>query len=378
MKRVIFATAIAVILFTAGAGNYQTQAQQDDGVQSVYFVQERSGVTGSGISTASIARCPEGGFIIFNFRAFKSAVDDSVKGSWAALVFEVFRSDKGALTELSVDENGFEAKGSMEGGFITGTTLGDEIATGETTIMCEGTPIDEDTMVTISGECGQDVDVSFETSNGITGTFGGDTICTTGDTSPINVTITSSEFASNAALPLTGMWVTVRAEDGTLVASGFTPITFNAKSSTVYRVTAADYAGLEHSSWDTDQPRQPLWDGDPGSNTRTVIPTSGMIMDAFYVPKVYLVKGFTELTNTANEVAPDLTVRAVLPDDDQPLHMWAIIQLVDGASSPQLYRVHMHNYQDIVFDHWEDGSTDMVRDIMIEEDTTITAYYRTR
>lgn len=376
MKRMIFATVIAVILFIAGAGNHQTQAQQDEGVQSVYFVQERSGVPGSGVSTASIIRCPdgstEGGFILFNFHAFKSAVDDSVKGRWTAHVFEVFRSDEGALTELSVDENGFEAKGSMEGGFISG------VETNQTGLICEGAPIEDNTTVTINGECGQDVDVSFETSNGITGTFGGDTICTTGDTSPVNVTITSSEFASDAPAPLTGMWVTVRAEDGTLVTSGFTPITFAAKSSTVYRATAADYAGLEHSGWDTGQPRQPLWDGEPGSNTKTVIPASDVIMDALYVPEVYLVKGFTELTNTANEVAPDLTVRAVLPDDDQPLHMWAIIQLVDGPSDQQLYRVHMHNYQDLVFDHWEDGSTEMVRDITIEEDTTITAYYRTR
>lgn len=100
-------------------------------------------------------------------------------------------------------------------------------------------------MVTISGQCGQDVDVSFEASNGITGTFVGDTTCTTGDTSePVTITFTSQEGASS----IEGMWVTIYADDGSLLTSGFTPLTFTGSSSTLYRVAAADYAGLEHLS----------------------------------------------------------------------------------------------------------------------------------
>lgn len=50
----------------------------------------------------------------------------------------------------------------------------------------------------------------------------------------------------------------------------------------------------------------------------------------------------------------------------------------ESAATPagqQSYRVYAHNYQDLIFDHWEDGSTTMVRDITIGENTTITVYY---
>jgi hypothetical protein len=33
------------------------------------------------------------------------------------------------------------------------------------------------------------------------------------------------------------------------------------------------------------------------------------------------------------------------------------------------------HYQEMIFDHWEDGSTDRVRTLTISEDAEITAYY---
>ncbi len=380
MKRIILTAPVAAILFTAilanTSSNYHALAQQEAGVQSVYFVQEMTGQLGFGHSATGLVECPDGstqgGFILFDFRAFKPAGDENVTGSWAAQIFELFRLDEGSLTELSVDENGFEAKGSMEGGFITSTTSGDKTATGETTIMCEGTPIDEDTTVTISGQCGQDVDMSFEASNGITGTFVGDTTCTTGDTSePVTITFTSQEGPSS----IEGMWVSIYADDGSLLTSGFTPLTFNGSSSTMYRVAAADYAGLEHLSWNTGQPN---WDGNSEDETRAIITSSDMNITANYLAEVFLVMGYTELTNNAIHDAPELTVRAALSDTSEPLSMWTIIQAIEGSQGQQTYRVHTHNYQDLVFDHWEDGSTNMVRDITIGDNTTITAYYNTR
>lgn len=103
-----------------------------------------------------------------------------------------------------------------------------------------------------------------------------------------------------------------------------------------------------------------------------------MNITANYLAEVFLAMGYTELTNNAIHEAPELTVRADLSDTSEPLSMWTIIQAIEGSQGQQTYRVHTHNYQDLVFDHWEDGSTNMVGDITIGDNTTITAYYNTR
>lgn len=72
-----------------------------------------------------------------------------------------------------------------------------------------------------------------------------------------------------------------------------------------------------------------------------------------------------------------------------PLHMWTEIQPSGGstetgftplskeASSGTSFTVTVHDYQDIVFDHWEDGSTERTRTVELGDDTTITAFYNT-
>jgi hypothetical protein len=42
-----------------------------------------------------------------------------------------------------------------------------------------------------------------------------------------------------------------------------------------------------------------------------------------------------------------------------------------------VYKVTVQDYLDRQFDHWEDGSTDRIRTLTIEEAAAITAYYNT-
>jgi hypothetical protein len=56
--------------------------------------------------------------------------------------------------------------------------------------------------------------------------------------------------------------------------------------------------------------------------------------------------------------------------------MYSIIDPQPSNSSETTYKVYAGNYQDKVFDRWEDGSTDSVRTLAISDDKTITAYYR--
>jgi hypothetical protein len=57
--------------------------------------------------------------------------------------------------------------------------------------------------------------------------------------------------------------------------------------------------------------------------------------------------------------------------------MYSIIDPQSSNSSGTTYKVYAGNYQDKVFDHWEDDSTDSVRMLTISDDETITAYYST-
>ena len=46
----------------------------------------------------------------------------------------------------------------------------------------------------------------------------------------------------------------------------------------------------------------------------------------------------------------------------------------DGNDSGQSYVVTMGDWQDYVFDHWDNGSTGKSRTVTISQDSTITAY----
>lgn len=75
-------------------------------------------------------------------------------------------------------------------------------------------------------------------------------------------------------------------------------------------------------------------------------------------------------------LGPDLTVNAVSLDGSRELHMWTIIKAENKIDSTT-YTVAASNNKDRIFDHWEDGSTDRIRSLTINANTTVTAYYRT-
>lgn len=171
---------------------------------------------------------------------------------------------------------------------------------------------------------------------------------------------------------LTGMWTTIRTSNGTLVKSGFTPLTFSGSTGTVYTVSVANYDGRLFARWQ-----------DNGStiNSRSVMLSSNSTLIAVYNVNDAL-RGFTSLTYTGTAEQPDLTVNALSIDANKTLHMWTIIDPQSTTNSSgttaTTYKVYASNYLDRVFDHWGDnGSRDRIRTITIGEATTITAYYKT-
>jgi TolB protein len=162
------------------------------------------------------------------------------------------------------------------------------------------------------------------------------------------------------------MWTAVRASNGTIVQTGFTPMTFVGNAGSTYVVTVSDYQSIKFSNWDN------------GSSSRHRSFTLSSDVDATaYYDTSSVQRGFTSLTYAGTAEQPDLTVNAVSLADSRTLHMWTTVQLVSSDASGTVYKVTVQDYLDRQFDHWEDGSTDRIRTLTIEEAAAITAYYNT-
>ena len=98
-------------------------------------------------------------------------------------------------------------------------------------------------------------------------------------------------------------------------------------------------------------------------------------------------------SNEVSETTPPpppivtLTIQAI-NSTGEPIGMWSGIKLdgttIDSGNAPKSYQIDSGteytafagNFEQNVFDFWEDSSTDSDRQITITEDTTITAYYQ--
>jgi hypothetical protein len=157
-------------------------------------------------------------------------------------------------------------------------------------------------------------------------------------------------------------------DDSSILKLGFTPLTFAGEPDTSYRVSVADYDGMEFESWE---------DGSTERN-RTVDLTSGTTVDTATHDVTDSLKGFAPLTYpTSEDVHLSLTVEVQALDGSSDLNIFTIIDPESSDESSTTYNVYVHNYLDNIFRHREYESQSSVRTITIEEDTTITASYQT-
>jgi hypothetical protein len=293
-------------------------------------------------------------------------------------------SDSGTIKQLHFNGTHFEARGNW---IVSALREPAPTSTNQTVVLCPGTPLNNSTMVTISGECNSH-QIDFAATNGVKATYQGTVTCT--DAHQV-LTVNSVDLSGN---PLPGVYTVIRSTDaaglslnpspgvytvirpfvpgGTILKTGFTPFTFIGNTSTSYEVSVANYDGKAFKHWE---------DGGT-SHTRTIgLGTTATTIVASYKTG-HSLRGFTSLTYNGTNGTPDLTVEAKILDDgsNKTLHMWTLIspQTTGSTVGTATYRVYATNgYQNLVFDHWGDsGSTDRIRDITISKDTTITAYYR--
>lgn len=189
--------------------------------------------------------------------------------------------------------------------------------------------------------------------------------------SAYDLTIDAADLSGN---PVQGVWITIHSINGTLLGSGYSPLQFAGKADESYKVTVADYDGKIFQHWkdnndNTNRARTiHLSSASPEENTTTVI--------AVYDTGDAL-RGTTPLNFTGTEEQPDLTVHAFSITGNQTLHMYSIINPQSSNSTGTTYKVYAGNYQDKIFDRWEDNSTGSVRMLTTSDEKTITAYYKT-
>jgi plastocyanin len=163
------------------------------------------------------------------------------------------------------------------------------------------------------------------------------------------------------------MWTSVelfRSGNTGATISSFSPASFGLDMGVAYPVTVSDYLDSKFSHWENESTER----------TRLITLSENTTITAYY-QSGKSIRGFTSLTYEGTGTEPDLTVSASTIDGKQ-LHMWTRIQNLETTEDGTTYTVTPRDFMGRYFDHWEDGSTQRTRTLTIDEDTSVTAYYR--
>jgi len=225
---------------------------------------------------------------------------------------------------------------------------------------------------------GDGTSASFTTSSSISktynaaGTFNAvatakDSAGNTATSSAVSITVTAStstltvKTVNAAGSAITGYYTTL-SQNGAVVKTGFSPVSFTLKSGQTYQVSVADYGDYTFDHWN---------DGST-SRQKTVTGGQATTLTAYYK------------TSAPKEVT--LTVKTVRLDGSAITGLWITISgsgsatgyspLSYTAKAGSQYTVTAGEWQNYKFDHWENGSTSRSRTITPTSNTVLTAYYK--
>ncbi|CUR52255.1 putative spherulin 4 [Nitrosotalea devaniterrae] len=173
----------------------------------------------------------------------------------------------------------------------------------------------------------------------------------------VSITVKSVNLAG---VQFNGMWVELHASNGTTLATGYTPVTFQVTSGNAYTIVSSNYQSNVFNHWN---------DGTTTAS-KTITPTQN-----------------TTLTEYYSTGPVSLKVKAVDLSGNVITGLWTT--LVSGGTTLQSgyttmtfsvtpgtqYTVTVANYQNYVFDHWSDGNTNPHRTITPTQAATLVAYY---
>ncbi|MEO9296312.1 MAG: spherulation-specific family 4 protein [Nitrososphaera sp.] len=167
-------------------------------------------------------------------------------------------------------------------------------------------------------------------------------------TPPATLNIRSADQFNNS---LSGMYMTVAAINGTMMQSGYTNMTYIGNLGGVYTIGASDYRGMTFDHWQ---------DG-LTSRTRNVMLSAGNTEMVAYYKTAGTQRGLTPITFAEPQGPPSLVTVNAASLDGKPLGMWSLMN-PEAAGS---YVVTIHNYRGYTFSHWENGSTNSTRIVVV-------------
>lgn len=159
--------------------------------------------------------------------------------------------------------------------------------------------------------------------------------------------------------PLTGMWSVV-SQGGNVVASGYTPFTFQATQGEKYAVSTANYGNYTFNHW-SNGATTPL---------TTVTASQATTLTAFYGGQRDLIDVQSITSSGAALTGMWTVVRqggSIVASGYTPLDFY-------GSSGLQ-YTVTVSNFGSHSFEHWDNWGTDASRSLTLGQNTWLTAIY---
>ena len=189
------------------------------------------------------------------------------------------------------------------------------------------------------------------------------TSTTTTSTTPQTVPVTINT-ADGTGAPINGLFTVVQSSSGTILSTGFSPMTYYAKYGVQYTFTVDDYGSYTFSHWSN------------GATSRsiTITPTQSTTLTAYF-----------QSTTQAN---PTITIESSLSNGAQLTGMFTIVESSSNSVLAQgyttltyqgtlgsTYTVAVADYGSHHFIEWSNGSTNRFLTLSLTQSVTLVAYF---
>lgn len=158
---------------------------------------------------------------------------------------------------------------------------------------------------------------------------------------------------------MTGYWTTLL-QGGVGLQTGFSPEAFIVNSGESYEILMGNFGGMSFDHWA---------DGST-DNPRTYSITSDETYTAYYMEENICTITVVTENSSGEEIAGYWTV---FYQDGTRLQTGFSPDTFDVACG-ETYEVKVRGFDDMLFDHWEDGNTNDRRTFSVNSDTTFTAF----
>ena len=233
---------------------------------------------------------------------------------------------------------------------------------------------------------------------------------TSSSTSGTSAVTVNSDDLSGAAI--TGMWTTFN-QNGALLSTGYTPMTFTGNNGGTYVVTVANYGSTVFCHWQDGSTNPDLTVTLSGSrvltayysttgscsttttsttttSTSSTKSTTTSTSSTSTTKSTTISTSATSTTTTKSSTTPasfSITVKSATTSGSQLNGMWTVVTqngvtVTTGytpisftATTGGSYTVSVANYGNYVFSHWSTGSSSSTITITPTQATTLTAYY---